>query len=68
MQSRAPRGPVEAEGALTRESTEELDVLGQHVDDAGVGRRPPRLVVSNVTEVEAFSWSTVMLGSLSRAV
>src|SRR5690606_8690588 len=45
-----------------------LDVPGQHVVDSRVGRRPPRLVVSNVTEVEAFSWSTVMRGSLSRAV
>src|SRR5690606_29418949 len=45
-----------------------LGVPGQHVVDSRVGRRPPRLVVSNVTEVEAFSWSTVMRGSLSRAV
>ena len=45
----------------------ELGVLGQHVGDTRVGRRPPRLVVSNVTEVEAFSWSIVMRGSLSRA-
>ena len=44
-----------------------LAVPGQHVVDSRVGRRPPRLVVSNVTEVEAFSWSTVMRGSLSRA-
>src|SRR5690606_29442968 len=41
-----------------------LGVPGQHVVDSRVGRRPPRLVVSNVTEVEAFSWSTVMRGSL----
>ena len=45
-----------------------LAVPGQHVGDTRIGRRPPRLVVSNVTEVEAFSWSTVMRGLLSRAV
>ncbi|MDQ1123458.1 putative transposase [Microbacterium trichothecenolyticum] len=45
-----------------------LAVPGQHVGDIRIGRRPPRLVVSNVTEVEAFSWSTVMRGSRSRVV
>mgnify|MGYP006943726398 CR=1 FL=1 len=52
----------------TRLWTAYLAVLGQHVGDSSVGRRPPTLVVSNVTEVEAFSWSTVMRGWLRLAV
>src|SRR5690606_524219 len=41
-----------------------LAVLVQHVVDSRGGRRPPRMLESNVTEVEDVYWSTVMRGSL----